>query len=289
MPEAKRMPDARTLDLLIDLALAEDVGLGDWTTEWTVDSEARGRAVIVAKDAVVVAGAHVASEVFRRVDPQLHVDLKAQDGEELHPGDVLLEVQGPLRGILTGERVALNFLGHLSGVATLTRRFVVAVNGTGTRILDTRKTLPGWRVLEKEAVRAGGGENHRMGLHDMILVKDNHLLAAGGVKAAVQKVRHRNGAGLEVEVEVKTLEELDEVLPLGVQRVLLDNMELETMKEAVARIATLGKDRPLVEASGNMNLDSVRAVAETGVDFISVGALTHSAPGADLSLRILER
>ena len=288
MPDAK-MPDASTLDLLIDLALAEDVGPGDWTTEWTVDPEVVGRAVIVAKGTVVVAGGQVATEVFRRVEPKLRVELKAQDGEELRPGDVLLEVQGPLRGILTGERVALNFLGHLSGVATLTRRFVVAVQGTRTRILDTRKTLPGWRILEKEAVRAGGGENHRMGLHDMVLVKDNHLVAAGGVKQAVQRVREGNGAGLEVEVEVKTLEELKEVLALGVHRVLLDNMDLETMKEAVARVATLGEGRPLVEASGNMNLDSVRSVAETGVDFISVGALTHSAPGADLSLRIIKR
>jgi nicotinate-nucleotide pyrophosphorylase (carboxylating) len=282
------MPDTN-LDTLIALALAEDVGPGDWTTEWTVDPDASGSAVIVAKGPLVAAGTEAALAVFQRVERRLLVTLEASDGDDLLPGDVLLRLRGPLRGILTGERVALNFLGRLSGVATLTRRYVEAVKGTGARILDTRKTTPGWRVLEKEAVRAGGGENHRMGLHDMILVKDNHLVSAGGVVAAVEQVRRGNLDRLPVEVEVNTLEELGELLPLGVDRVLLDNMELETLREAVRRVHALGDARPSVEASGNMTLESVRAVAETGVDFISVGALTHSVPGADLSLRVVVR
>jgi nicotinate-nucleotide pyrophosphorylase (carboxylating) len=280
------MHELTGLNHLIDLALAEDVGPGDWTTEWTVDPGALGSAEIVAKEPLVVAGTQAAVLVFQRVDPRLQVTLEATDGDKLPAGSQLLRVQGPLRGILTGERVALNFLGRLSGVATLTRDYVDAVKGTGARILDTRKTTPGWRVLEKEAVRAGGGENHRMGLHDMVLVKDNHLVAAGGVKAAVARVRNENGAGLLLEVEVSDLRELEDVLTLGVDRVLLDNMDLETMKEAVKRVHGLGRSRPIVEASGNMRLDSVRAVAETGVDLISVGALTHSAAGADLSLRV---
>jgi len=283
------MSEKTTLEQLVDLALDEDVGPGDRTTEWTVDPGAFGRAVIVAKEPLVVAGTQAASLVFQRVEPRLQQTLKAQDGDGLQAGDRLLEVLGPLRGILTGERVALNFLGHLAGVATLTRKYVDAVQGTGARILDTRKTTPGWRFLEKEAVRAGGGENHRLGLHDMVLVKDNHLIAAGGVKAAVGRIRKENRAGLAVEVEVNTLEELEELLPLGVDRVLLDNMELETMEKAVGRVRALGEARPLVEASGNMSLASVRAVAETGVDFISVGALTHSATRADFSLRVLDR
>jgi len=254
-----------------------------------VDQGALGKAVIVAKEPLVVAGTKAASLVFRRVEPRLRLTLEAMDGDKLTAGDRLLLIQGPLRGILTGERVALNFLGHLSGVATLTRRYVDAVQGTGARILDTRKTTPGWRILEKEAVRAGGGENHRLGLHDMVLVKDNHLVAAGGVKPAVERVRNENRDGLAVEVEVTTLQELRELLPLGVDRVLLDNMELEVMKKAVSLVQALGETRPLVEASGNICLDSVRAVAETGVDLISVGALTHSATEADLSLRVLMR
>jgi nicotinate-nucleotide pyrophosphorylase (carboxylating) len=283
------MPEQTTLEQLVDLALDEDVGPGDRTTEWTVDPGVSGRAVIVAKEPLVVAGTQAASLVFQRVEPRLQLTLKAQDGDGIHAGDQLLEILGPLRGILTGERVALNFLGHLAGVATLTRKYVNAVQGTGVRILDTRKTTPGWRLLEKEAVRAGGGENHRLGLHDMVLVKDNHLIAAGGVKAAVGRIRKENRAGLAVEVEVNTLQELEELLPLGVDRILLDNMEVEIMEKAVGRVRALGETRPLVEASGNMSLASVRAVAETGVDFISVGALTHSAARADFSLRVLDK
>ena len=283
------MGESTALDSLIDLALAEDVGSGDWTTEWTVGPEALGNAVIVAKEPLVAAGTELACLVFQRVEARLEVTLEAADGDEVRAGDHILQIHGPLRGILTGERVALNFLGRLSGIATLTRRYVDAVRGTGARILDTRKTTPGWRDLEKAAVRAGGGENHRMGLHDMVLVKDNHLVAAGGVRAAVERIRERNGAGLPIEVEVETLTQLDDLLPLMVDRILLDNMDPDTMRKAVRRVHSLGESRPLVEASGNVSLDSVRAVAETGVDLISVGALTHSAASADLSLRILVR
>jgi nicotinate-nucleotide pyrophosphorylase (carboxylating) len=282
------MTGGGALDRIISMALEEDVGPGDWTSLWTVGKGDSGRAVVVAKEELVVAGARAAYRVFNRVDPTLEVRLMAQDGDRARPEGVLLQVGGSLRSILTAERTALNFLGRLSGVATHTRRFVDAVAGTGARILDTRKTTPGWRKLEKEAVVAGGGENHRMGLHDMVLVKDNHLLAAGGVSAAVERVKMRNEARIPVEVEVGTLEELDEVLALGVDRVLLDNMSLEEMRAAVERVKRLEMKRPLVEASGNMSLDRVRAVGETGVDFISVGAITHSAPSADLSLRVLD-
>jgi nicotinate-nucleotide pyrophosphorylase (carboxylating) len=271
------------------MALEEDVGPGDWTTEWTVPLDARGEAVVVAKADVIVAGTEPARRVFHRVDEGLDVLSLMDDGARVGPHDTVMQISGSLRSILTAERVALNFLLRLSGIATYTRRFVDAVGDGPTRILDTRKTTPGWRELEKAAVVAGGGANHRMGLHDMVLVKDNHLIAAGGVEEAVSAVKKANELGIEVEVEVGTLEELDELLPLGVDRVLLDNMNREQMGEAVRRIHALGPKRPLAEASGNMNLERVAGVAETGVDFISVGAITHSAPSADLSLRVLNR
>ena len=252
-----------------------------------MDPADTGEAVIEAKEALIVAGTEVASDVFRRVEERLVVGHVLPDGTKVDEGGVVMRVRGPLRGILTGERVALNFLGRLSGIATLTRRYVDAVAGTGARVLDTRKTTPGLRALEKAAVKAGGGENHRLGLYDMIMAKDNHLVAAGGLKAAVEAIQARNKQGLDVEVEVDTLEQLNELLPLGVDRVLLDNMDLGRLREAVGRVRALGERRPLSEASGNVTLATVRAVADTGVDFISVGALTHSAPRADLSLRVL--
>lgn len=283
------MSPRESLERLITLALEEDVGAGDWTTLWTVPRQREGNATVLAKEALVVAGTDAASQVFQRVDPQIVVSVPEPDGSDATEGTEVMKVEGPLRSILTAERVALNFLGRLSGIATMTRRFVKAVSGTGAQILDTRKTLPGWRMLEKEAVSAGGGRNHRMGLYDMILVKDNHIAAAGGVREAVDGVRRANRDGLPVEVEVTNLEELEEVIMLGVQRILLDNMRLETMRAAVKRARALGRNRPLLEASGNMTLGRVKAVAETGVDFISVGAITHSAPCADLSLRITGR
>ncbi len=277
---------ARARRALVRAALEEDVGRGDWTTQWTVPCDRRSRAVIVAKEELVLAGTDCVVEVFGSIDPELRVEVLVADGAAARPGDVLVRLEGITWSILTGERTALNFVAHLSGIATHTRRFVEAVEGTGARVVDTRKTTPGWRLLEKAAVRAGGGTNHRIGLYDMVLIKDNHADAVGGVAAAVAEVRDWNDLGLEIEVEVRTLEELDAVLPLAVDRILLDNMDTATMREAVQRVHALGPSRPLVEASGNVTLRTVRAVAQTGVDLVSVGALTHSAPAADLSLRI---
>ncbi len=272
----------------VEAALAEDVGEGDWTTLWTVPEGSRGLAVVVAKEALTVAGAEVALAVFRTLDPTADVEILTADGCQAEAEDEIFRIDGATRAILTGERTALNFLGRLSGVATLTRRYVEAVAGTGARILDTRKTTPGWRTLEKEAVRSGGGSNHRIGLYDMVMVKDNHIVAAGGIAAAVARIRESDAQGLAVEVEVNSLEELEELLPLGVDRILLDNMATEVMTEAVNRVRDLlGESAPELEASGNITMETIRDVAETGVDFISVGALTHSAPSADFSLRLL--
>ncbi len=271
---------------LIEEALAEDVGSGDVTTHWTVDAGLDARATIVSKETLVLAGCPVALHTFSQVEPLLRIRMVAADGDRLESGEVAMEVSGPAWGILIAERTALNFLGHLSGIATLTRAFVDEIEGTQARIIDTRKTTPGWRHLEKAAVRAGGGTNHRLGLYDMVLIKDNHIAAAGGISAAVERVRRENKRALTVEVEVATLEEMEEVLLLGVDRILLDNMSFEQMSQAALRCAESGEGRPELEASGNVTLETVRRVAETGVDLISVGALTHSALNADLSLRL---
>jgi nicotinate-nucleotide pyrophosphorylase (carboxylating) len=278
---------SEVLTTLVGLALAEDVGRGDWTSLWTVGDEARGRAVVVAKSELVVAGLVAAVKVFRTVDPTLRVELRVADGFRARSEDVVLEVEGRLQAILAAERTALNFLARLSGVATWTRRFVDAVEGTPARIVDTRKTTPGWRYLEKSAVRAGGAFNHRMGLHDMVLVKDNHIAAAGGIEAAVRAIRKANDQDLPVEVEVGDLDQLEAALRLGVERILLDNMGPDLLREAVRRAHALGENRPELEASGNVTLETVADVAASGVDLISVGALTHSAPAADLSLRVV--
>lgn len=274
------------LSTLIRMALAEDVGSGDWTTLWTVPRDSRARARIIAREDLVVAGTAAAARVFRAVDDTVEVEVVRGDGTPAPAGAPVLTLSGRARPLLTAERTALNFLGHLSGIATHTRRHVDRARGTGARVVDTRKTLPGWRLLEKEAVRAGGGENHRMGLHDMVLVKENHIVAAGGIGEAVRRVRAENQRELPVEVEVRSLDELDVVLELDVDRVLLDNMDDATLAEAVRRARRLGPDRPELEASGNLGLDRIRTVAETGVDLMSVGALTHSAPVADLSMLV---
>lgn len=276
------------LDALVARALAEDVGSGDVTTRWTVPPGMAGVAEIRAKAPVVVAGLGPARRVFEAVDPGLDLEIEVADGAARAPGERVLTVRGSLASILTAERTALNFLGRLSGVATLTRRFVEAVGGTSARVIDTRKTTPGWRELEKAAVRAGGGTNHRMGLHDMVLVKENHIAAAGGVREAIAGVRANNTRGLEVEIEVRSLDELEVALDLGVERVLLDNMSPDLLREAVERARARSASPPLLEASGNVDLDTIAAVAASGVDLISVGALTHSAPVADLSLRVVE-
>jgi nicotinate-nucleotide pyrophosphorylase (carboxylating) len=263
---------------LIDRALREDIGDGDLTTAAVVPAGARARARIEQKAAGVPAGLRVAGAVFERVDPELRWHAHAEEGV-WREGGLLAEVAGSAASILTAERVALNFLGRLSGVATVTARYVQAVEGTGARVLDTRKTTPGLRALEKEAVRLGGGVSHRSGLFDAILVKENHAELAGGVGEAARRALAA-AAGVPVEVECATLAEVSEALEAGVTRLLLDNMSVDQLRRAVE----LAGGRAELEASGGITLETIRAVAETGVDYISVGALTHSAPALDVSL-----
>jgi len=276
--------DQESLAQLVARTLAEDVGDGDRTTLWTVPPGLRMRARIVARQDLVVAGGEVVFEVLRQAAPGSALHLLLPDGTRVQAGTELVVLDGPARQILTAERVLLNFLGRLSGVATLTRRFVDAVADTGAAITDTRKTTPGLRALEKAAVRAGGGVNHRFGLFDMILIKENHIAAAGGVRRAVEAIRRENAAGLPVEVEVTRPSQVEALEGLGVPRLLLDNMSNVEMRRIVELVEGWTDPRPLLEASGDMTLDRVAAVARTGVDLISVGALTHSAPSANLSL-----
>jgi nicotinate-nucleotide pyrophosphorylase (carboxylating) len=270
---------------LIDLALVEDRGSGDVTSRWTVLARTRLRAKVIARSEGIIAGLTPSLAVFVRLDGRIETNRLAEEGQTVAPGDVLYELKGPARAILTGERVALNFLQRLSGIATLTRRYVDAVAGTGVRILDTRKTTPAWRTIEKAAVAVGGGTNHRRGLYDAVLIKENHIAVAGGVKEAIARVAEQNIRGLTVTVEVQTLDELDLALDAGTDRVLLDNMDLDTISKAVKRVREAGGTVE-IEASGNMTLDRVSDVAKTGVDCISVGALTHSAPALDVSLQV---
>jgi nicotinate-nucleotide pyrophosphorylase (carboxylating) len=267
---------------MIERALAEDVGELDVTSASVVPEDAIARARIDQKAPGVVAGLRVAEAVFRTVDPALRWHPRVSDGSYRESG-LVAEVAGPARSLMTGERTALNFLQRLSGIATLTARYVAAVAGTGAVILDTRKTTPGLRVLEKQAVQAGGGENHRFGLYDGILVKENHAALAGGVGEAT-RLALEGGVrfGVSVEVECATLAEVEDALAAGIERILLDNMTLEDLRSAVA----LSGGRAKLEASGGVTLETVRAIAETGVDYISVGALTHSAPALDLSLTL---
>lgn len=272
----------RSLKRIIEAALDEDIGSGDVTTNATVPPEASSTAEIIAKQEAVLAGLDAAQEVFREVDAAVEFSRLVSDGARLAPGMVVARLAGPTRSLLLGERVALNLLQHLSGVATLTAQYVERLRGTGVRILDTRKTLPGLRLLEKQAVRAGGGGNHRFGLFDAILIKDNHITAAGGVARAVAAARAAGHHLLGIEVETRTLDEVREALAAGAAVIMLDNMSLDAMREAVRLI----NGRARTEASGNVSLATVRAIAETGVDFISAGALTHSAPAADLSMKL---
>lgn len=271
-----------TIERAVLAALAEDVGAGDVTTDATVPDDAVGTAELLLKEPGVVCGLRAAESTFRALDPDIRFEALASDGDLVRePPAVVARVSGSERAILTGERVALNFLGRLSGIATLTRRFADAVDGTGTAILDTRKTTPGLRALEKHAVACGGGRNHRFGLDDAVLVKDNHLRAAGSVARAVELVRA--ASDLPVEVECDTLDQVAEAVGFGVDAILLDNMTLDELREAVS--LTAGRAR--LEASGGVRLDTVRAIAETGVDEISVGALTHSARSLDVSLELI--
>jgi nicotinate-nucleotide pyrophosphorylase (carboxylating) len=277
------MNDAATDPIAI--ALQEDIGAGDTTTEFFVPDGLRALGRIVARERAVVAGAEIAAEVFRRVNPKLNVEVLQPDGSALIGGETILEVRGEARSILTAERVALNFLQRLSGVATLTRQFVEAIGKSRAKILDTRKTTPGLRALEKAAVVAGGGANHRSSLSEMVLVKDNHLSAGSGFSgfvSAIQRLRQER-PGIQIEVEAERLEQVRSFLEIeGIDVILLDNMEPSEMREAVAA----GKGKVKFEASGGITLKTVRRIAASGVDYISVGALTHSARAIDFSLEL---
>jgi nicotinate-nucleotide pyrophosphorylase (carboxylating) len=269
-----------TLERIVHAALAEDVGAGDVTTDATVAPDSVGSAELLAKEPGAICGLRVAEAVFRALDPDIRFEALVSDGDVVEAHAVVARVTGSQRAILTGERVALNFLGRLSGIATLTRRYVHAIDGTGAVVLDTRKTTPGLRALEKHAVSVGGGHNHRFGLDDAVLIKDNHIRAAGSLSAAVELVRA--STDLPVEVECDGIDQVAEALELDVDAILLDNMTLAELREAVA----LTGGRARLEASGGVNLDTIRAIAETGVDEISVGALTHSARSLDVSLEL---
>ena len=286
------------IQAIVERALAEDVGSGDVTSQWILPPELGVHGRFLAKAQGVLAGLEVARQVFRQVDERIALQARMKDGHALSKGDIVATVEGPAASILTAERTALNFLQRMSGIATLTGRYVEAVAGTRAVILDTRKTAPGLRLLDKWAVRLGGGQNHRLGLYDMVLIKDNHIAAAGGITQAVERVRRRNRPGLRpepfdyaqdvpveglaVEVEVKSLAELEEALALSVDRIMLDNMDLDEMRRAVEMTA----GRVPLEASGNVTLENVAAIAATGVDYISVGALTHSVKALDISLDV---
>ncbi len=271
--------DVEILDCL-KRALEEDIGSGDATTNVIVGAETNLRGQIVAKQDGVLAGLDVAREVLHVLNNRIAFEAKMDEGLRVVRGSVLAELSGSARALLTGERTALNFLGRMSGIATLTRQFVDAVAGTGAVIMDTRKTAPGLRAIDKLAVRRGGGQNHRLGLFDMILIKDNHIDFAGSLTEAVRRVR-ASGTLLEIEIEARTLKDVRQALDLGIERILLDNMALETVREAVRMSAGKAK----LEASGNVGLGNVRRIAEAGVDYISVGALTHSPPVFDASLK----
>ena len=272
-------------ETLIDLALAEDLGDGDVTSQYFIPADRRAQAFITARRDGVVSGIELAARVFAKVDPTLSVEILIEDGSRVSEGALLLRVEGSARSILGGERTALNFAQRLSGVATLTARYVDAVKGTGARILDTRKTTPGYRMLEKKAVVDGGGHNHRMNLRDRAMMKDNHLVTEGGIAAIQAAIRHlkNDKPSIEVELEADRLDQVSEFLALdGVDHILLDNMSLDDLREAVAMRGE--RATPMFEASGGVTLETIRDIAATGVDFISVGALTHSAPALDIGL-----
>lgn len=273
---------SRQIRKIVEAALLEDIGTGDITTTAIVSRKMGGKAQTIAKDDFVVAGIDIFQDVFICLDDHIQFNLPVSDGQMVKKGDVIAEVSGSLLYILQAERVALNLFQRMSGIATLTRKYVEAVQGTKTKILDTRKTMPGLRLLDKMAVSIGGGFNHRMGLYDGVLIKDNHISAAGSIAAAVEAQRRRLPHTLKIEVETKNLQEIQEALDCRVDIILLDNMSTEEMKKAVELIG----GRALAEASGNVNLQRVAAIAATGVDLISIGELTHSVRAADISLLI---
>jgi nicotinate-nucleotide pyrophosphorylase (carboxylating) len=280
----RTMIDAEQVSTIVRRALKEDIGQGDVTSLWILPPELMGSGTFLCKGDGILAGMAVAAEVFRQVSRGLRLSAARADGEAIASGDVLGQVAGPLQAMLTAERTALNLMQRMSGIATATHRYVQAVAGTQAVILDTRKTVPGLRALDKWAVRLGGGQNHRMRLDDMVLIKDNHIAAAGSIAAAVERVRAHNKEGLPIEVEVKTWSELEQAVALHPDRIMLDNMAPDQMRRAVDWVA----GRVPLEASGGITLESVREVAETGVDYISVGALTHSVMALDISLEVKE-
>ena len=282
MGVASPLPAERTWMPLVELAVAEDLGSGDITTRLLVPEGRTCEAVLEAREPLVVCGLEVAAAVFRELDPEISWDARARDGDYATPGQPLANVRGSLQSVLAGERAALNFLARMCGVSSYTRRFVEGVMGMGTRIVDTRKTVPGWRVLDKYATGVGGADNHRAGLYDGILLKDNHIAVAGGVAMAVKTARARAPANLRVQVEVESEADALAALEAGADFLLLDNWPVEVLHASVARLG----ERALLEVSGGVRLSNVRAIAETGVQRISIGALTHSAPSVDVALEI---
>ena len=271
-----------TTSELIDIALKEDIGSGDITTDPLVEPSLKGRAVMTAKESLVIAGIDVAAQVFEHLDPQIELTTDYRDGDAVAAGTQILAATGSLRSLLLGERTALNFLQRLSGIATNVRRYVESLGNTGVRLVDTRKTTPAWRVLEKYAVRVGGAYNHRMGLYDGVLIKDNHIVAAGGIANAVTRIRNTVSHLVKIEVEVTSMAEVRQAMDVGADVIMLDNMDAAQIKEAVAVI----DGKALVEVSGGVTLKNLKAMADTGVDMISVGALTHSSRNVDISMAI---
>ncbi len=282
MPPQAVHPPASSWRELLQRALAEDIGAGDLTSHLTLSADLEVEAVVVARSELVVCGLEVAAKAFAEVDPRIRFEAAQEEGARVAPEDPLAFVSGPARGVLAAERTALNFLGRMSGVATTTREFVRRVAGTGAEIVDTRKTLPGWRALDKYAVTVGGGTNHRSGLFDAVLIKDNHIAAAGGVAPAVKAARAGAPAHLWLQVEVESEAEAEAALEAGADALLLDNRSPDELRRLAARFGA----RTSLEASGGIDLATVRRIAETGVDRISIGALTHSAPSADISLEV---
>lgn len=267
---------------VIDYALKEDIGNGDITTNSLIPLELQTKATMVAKSSGVIAGVDVAEYIFRTLSPDIIWKTFVNDGDKVAKGDVILEISGSYRALLTGERLALNFMQRMSGIATMTAEYVKAVADYKTKILDTRKTVPGLRLLDKYAVMMGGGTNHRIGLYDMVLIKDNHIKIAGGITSAVTQIKKNIAHGIKIEVETTTIEEVKEALAARVDMIMLDNMSNDAMAESVKIIGSQAK----VEASGNMTLERLKEVAATGVDFISIGALTHSVAAFDISMNI---
>lgn len=273
------------IEQLLDLAFAEDIGDGDHTTLSTIPAEAMGRSRLLVKEAGIIAGVEEGIRVLHKVDPSIKVDVMINDGESVKAGDIVFVAEGPVRSLLVAERTMLNIMQRMSGVATMTRRYQDELEGLHTKVLDTRKTTPGMRIMEKEAVKIGGGTNHRIGLFDMILIKDNHIDFAGGIEKAIERARDyckANGKDLKIEVEVRSLDDINRVFAAGgVDRIMFDNFTPELTKEAVKLVG----GRCETESSGGITLENLRAYGEAGVDFISVGALTHSVKGLDLSFK----